>query len=306
MHNKRNVIVMFLLIMLSFAIITEVSAASEAEINGTGSNPSEISVDMNHDIASERNNENFMQNHVIDDVDDFQSHNDQNSFDKTPKDFGDNNRNENLYEHDMDLRPNNNQSGEFNHEDMFKPNEFRMFDNPLDSRSMDNFTEGMFKDRSMGDLQNGADNFKAPDLKNDNFINVPNNGELMNDVASKLVGLENMAPNFKKDDKNIPQDNMTGPRPMDGRDVPLDNMTGPRPMDDKNNTSVPVIPGDKNSSNMNPADINKNTKPIKLDKKSNKKAKVVKKAVKKAKSNKKTKMVLKKLPKKSNKERAKL
>ena len=45
MHDRRNVIVMFLLIMLSFAIISEVSAVSDAEADGTGSNLSMKSVD---------------------------------------------------------------------------------------------------------------------------------------------------------------------------------------------------------------------------------------------------------------------
>ena len=67
MHNKKNVIVMFLLIMLSFAIISEVSAASDAEADGTGFIES---VDMaNHGIDGERFDDRDMQDHDNDYVD---------------------------------------------------------------------------------------------------------------------------------------------------------------------------------------------------------------------------------------------
>lgn len=59
--------------MLSFAIISEVSATGNAEINGTVSNPSLGPTNIvEHDIAGERYD--AMQDHV----DDFKAHNEQN------------------------------------------------------------------------------------------------------------------------------------------------------------------------------------------------------------------------------------
>ena len=82
MNNKGNIIVMFLFVMLSFAIISEVSAVSDAEADGTGFDPSVKSVNMtDHDIAGERiGDDRFMQDHDIDYMDDLKSHNEQNSF----------------------------------------------------------------------------------------------------------------------------------------------------------------------------------------------------------------------------------
>ena len=281
MHNKRNVIVMFLLIMLSFAIITEVSAQGDAEIDGTGSDQSMISVDMpKHDDAGERFNEN-MQNHA---EDDFQSHNEQKSFNKTPDNPGDNNRNENLYEHDMDLKPDGDRKPLDNMSGLFGPDGDRK---PLDfNKSMENMTDFMFNDKPMGDLKNFTDNF-IPDLRDDNFTDVPKNGELMNDVVSKLIGLNNITHDLKKDDKNS-------------------SLINKKPVGEKNDESAPQIPGDKKSSDVWSDNISKNTKNLKIVKKSGKKTKVVKKSAKKVKSSKKAKKTNKKLAKKSKKERAKL
>lgn len=246
MNDKRNVIVMFLLIMLSFAIITEVSAASEAEINGTGPNSPVMSHDISqHDIASERYNENQMQDHF--DVDYFQSHDGQKSFDKTPQCSGDNKSNEILYKHNMDLKP---------------------VDNPKDLNQSPEF---MFNDNPMG-------NFNSSDLSDNNFTNLSKNGELMNNVVSNLMGLNNIAPNFKKDDLNVSPDSITDQKPVG----------------EKNNESAPSDNGSFN--------IVKNAKTQKIIKK----AKLAKKSNKKVKSIKKPKKVIKKLPKKSKKERAKL
>ena len=276
MYDKRNVIVMFLLSMLSFAIITEVSAtANDAEIDGTGSSHPIMSVDMaEHDIAGERNDD--MQGHV----DDFRSYNEQNPFDKTPGNLGDNKSNENLYEHDKDLKPDYdlNETGDFN---MFKPNQ-----KPLDfNKSMENFSE--FEDEPMFDLKNFTNNFNSPALRDSNFTDVSNRGELMDDIVSKLMGLNNIAPNFKKDGINISSDCQ-------------------KHVNEKNNASAPIIPGDKNSSDIGSDNINKSTKDLKKDKKSKDKAKNVKKSTKKVKSTKKSKKTNKKLAKKSKKERAKL
>lgn len=86
---------MFLFIMLSFAIITNVSAISAAEVNGATSDHALGQTNIvGHDVAGERSN--AMQSHV----DDLKSHNEQKSFDKSPKNIGDkNNRNVNLYGH---------------------------------------------------------------------------------------------------------------------------------------------------------------------------------------------------------------
>lgn len=103
MNNKRNIIVMFLFVMLSFAIISQVSAVSDAEADGTGFDPSVKSVNMNdHDIASERTDDKFMQDHDDDYMDDLKSPNEQNSFNNSPQ-FGDKNiENRNFYEHPVD------------------------------------------------------------------------------------------------------------------------------------------------------------------------------------------------------------
>ena len=289
MNDRRNVIVMFLLIMLSFAIITEVSAASEAEINGTGSSPPVMSHDINqHDIASERYNENQMQDHF--EEDDFQSHDGQKSFDKTPVDSGDNKSNEILYEYDMDFKPvgdskDLNQSPEFKFDDYKSNGVFDGF-KPMDNVSDDmsdkkhlNMTDFMFNDNHMG-------NFTSSDLKNNNFTDFSNNSELMSDVVSNLMGLNNIAPNFKKQDRNVSPNIITNQKSMD----------------EKNNESAPFISDGKNPSDNGSFSIDKNTKTQKIIKK----AKLAKKSNKNVKSIKKPKKVIKKLPKKSKKERAKL
>ena len=201
MHNKQNVVVMFLLIMLSFAIISEVSAVSDAEADGTGSNLSINSVNRtNHDNAGERFDDKGMQNHDNDYVDYFKSHNGQNSFNQSSNDFGDKNRNENLYEHDRDVKPDDNHG--FNESMSVMPESNRPSDNftdmfrpemnGTDFRPMENFT---------GD-KNGFEMFKhdnkSMDLRNNGSFNVPDReGELMDDVVSKLIGMNNISPNFK-------------------------------------------------------------------------------------------------------------
>lgn len=255
MHNKRNVVVMFLLIMLSFAIITEVSAHGDAEIDGTKSDQSMMSVDMpKHVDAGERFNEN-MQNHV--DADDFQSHNEQKSFNKTPADSGDNKRNENLYEHGMDVMPNCNATG---------------FEKPeCDGKQLDNFT----RDMNPFEMPNPDAKFNQPkDLRDNKSSNIQN-GELMDEVVSKLIGMNNISPNFKNNNS-----------------LPLKNKNDM-------NKSAPKDFADKNSSNMHKDSIKKDSKAVKKSKKAPKK---VKKTSKKVKSKKKPK----KTNKKSNKERAKL
>jgi len=280
MHNKKNVIVMFLLIMLSFAIISEVSAVSDAEADGTGSNLSINSVNRtNHDNAGERFDDKGMQNHDNDYVDYFKSHNGQNSFNQSSNDFGDKNRNENLYEHDRDVKPDDNHG--FNESMSVMPESNRPSDNFTDMfRPEMNGTDFKPMENFTGD-KNGFEMFKhdnkSMDLRNNGSFNVPDReGELMDDVVSKLIGMNNISPNFKKEDKKFPlKDNS-------------------KPMGD--NESAPQVPGDKKSSDMWKDNINK----------TNKNPKVVKKSSKKVKSLKKSKKAGKNLPKKFKRERAKL
>lgn len=270
MYDRRNVIVMFLLIMLSFAIITEVSAAGEAEINGTGPDPSMMPDGIaNPDIAGERFNENQMQDHF--DADDFQSHDGQKSCNKTPERSGDNKCNETLYEN-MDL----DKSPEFKHLDNMSNGMFdgvKPADNMSDGMFDENVSEFEFNHKALGESD-------SSDLRNNNFTDLTNNGELMNDVVSNLIGLNNLAPNFSKNDRNVSHNNAKDSKPMG----------------DKGNESAPLISGGKNTSDIGSFNIDKNTKAQKIIKKSNKKVKSIKKP----------KKVNKKIFKKSKKERAKL
>lgn len=273
MHDKKNVIVMFLLIMLSFAIISEVSAASQAEGDGTGFDPN-----IKHDVSSERIE---VQNHV----DDFKSHNEQNSFNKSMENFQDDNRNENLYNRgDMNNQAPNDRFEEFNHEDNFGNFNQSQRDVPQDKPlNDDGFNKSQVNDmRSMddinmskpvGDFNLSSDKFNpSDDLRNNVSFDVPNGEELMNDVISKLIGLNNISPNIKKDGDKLPNKNNDG-----------------------NNALACHIPGEKNSSDMPAKGINKNNNLPKQLKKTNKKVKITKKS----------KKVNKKLPKKFKKERAK-
>ncbi len=257
MHDRRNVVVMFLLIMLSFAIISEVSAVSDAEADGTGSNLSMKSADMaNKDIACERFGDGDIQNHDDDFGFDFKSHDEQKSFDKTPGDSGDNRSNENLYKHKMDIKPED--DGRLDNNtgfDMFKPPVNESFD---------------MKHK-----------FDEPNGLMDNKSIPPQNGDLMDDVVSKLIGMNNISPNFKNNQKS--------------------------PLNDKNNNeSAPMDHGDKNSSDLGNDDIKKKSKVVKKSDKKHKKAKTTKKTSKKVKYHKKAKKANKNLAKKSIKERAKL
>lgn len=280
MHNKMNVIVMFLLIMLSFAIISEVSAASQADADGTGFDPN-----IKHDVSSERIE---VQNHV----DDFKSHNEQNSFNKSMENFQDDKRNENLYEHgDMNNQTPNDRLEEFNQEDSFGHFNQSQRDVPQDKPLNDNgFNKSQVNDmvpkdginmsehrdmKPMGDFNVSSDKFNSPnDLRNNMSFDVPHGKELMDDIISKLIGLNNISPNIKKDEK-----------------IPYKNNAS-------NNALAPQIPGEKNSSDMWTKSINKNNNLPKQLKKTNKKVKITKKS-------KGLKKVNKKLPKKFKKERAK-
>jgi hypothetical protein len=290
MNDKRNVVIMFLLIMLSFAIISEVSAVSDAEADGTGFSLSVKSVDMaDHDIAGERFGDRDMQNHDDDFIDDFKSHNEQNSFNQSPNHFGDDKRNEYLYEHNMDVKPDGDRP--LDNDSMFRPDGDMPLENctgfdgfkPMGNASQfDSFkpdgNDIMFKhDENMSfDMK---DKFMQPkDLRDNKSIPVQN-GELMDDVVSKLIGMNNISPKFKNNQKS--------------------------PLNDNKNKSKPQGPGDKNSSDMPKDDIKKNPKVVKKSNKNTKKAKAAKKTSKKVKS-KKAKKTNKKLAKKSTKERAKL
>ena len=275
MNNKRNIIVMFLFVMLSFAIISEVSAVSDAEANGTGLDLPIQSVDMtNHDIAGESNNR-FMQNHDNDYMDDLKSHNEQNSFNNSPQ-LGDKDiENKNFYEHENGMfKPDDNGTLDFNRSmGMFKPDDNGTLDF---NKSMD-----MFK--PMGDKPL---NDSSVNLRNNNGTAVPN-GEAVKNVAPDL-----------KDGKN-----MTGPKPMDN----VSKQTGfnKTPVMAKNIENNKKAPTDKKPK----AKAAKNTKSKTVKKvKSVKKTKNSKvKSVKKV-NNSKSKAIEKSkmLNKKSTKERAKL
>lgn len=299
MNNKRNVIVMFLFVMLSFAIISEVSAGSDAEADGTGFDVSG-SVDVTtHDIASERNNQ-FMQNHENDHGDNLKSHNEQNSFNNSPEFKGDNNiENRNFYEQNLPFNDGNKSLGFNESVDLFKQDDKINFDDlKSHDKPMDNFNMSNDKFNS------------SMDLRNNNFTAVPM-GEARNDIIPKFNDSNNM-PNFKNDDKNL-----SGPI-KDSKIIP-DNVSNQHVVDDRN------------KSHMLPADIVKKSDNIKLDKKpknakhklvkkvKKNKSKVIKKSkvVKKPKNNKsktankpkfvkKPKNLNKNSQKKSKKERAKL
>ena len=139
--------------------------------------------------------------------------------------------------------------------------------------------------------KNGFEMFKhdnkSMDLRNNESFNVPDReGELMDDVVSKLIGMNNISPNFKKEDEKFPLNNNS--KPM------------------RDNESAPQVFGDKKSSDMWKDNINKSNKDPKVVKKSSKKVKTDKKSSKKVKSLKKSKKAGKNLPKKFKRERAKL
>lgn len=270
---------MFLFVLLSFAIVSEVSAVSDAEADGTGFDPIVKSVAItNHDFASEREN---MQNQDNDFDDEFKFHNEQNSFNNAPNNNGDNNiENEHLYEHDMNDKESDKDDFDF------KGTDLDVMHKPLDNMSDMNPMGGP-RDFNMSDMNpvDGANSSYPPkDLRDNNFPPVPN-GEGRDEVVSNLSGLNKISP----DVKDIKKDNMTDQKPMDNPDV---NHPG---IYQKNKSSV--LP--KNTKN------NKNIK--KVSKAKNKKVKSVKKPkAKKTKSVKKPKKMKKSLKKNSKKERAKL
>lgn len=146
---------------------------------------------------------------------------------------------------------------DFNQNDSMPPRE----DVPLDNNSMFGPNgNGSFDIKPM-DLN--IPNNSSMNLRDNNFTN--RTGELMDDVVSNLIGLNNIAPKIKDDKKN---------------------MTNPPEWDNKN-ASAPQVPGDKNSSNMW-SDSIKDNKDSKVVKKSNSK-KVTKKSNKKVKNSKKAK-----------------
>ena len=231
MNNKRNVIVMFLFVMLSFAIISEVSAVSDAEADGTGFDPSVKSVDMtNHDFAGERDN---MQDHDNDFDDEFESHNEQNSFDKAPDFNGDQSiRNENFYEHDMN--DNDSKKDDFDFRDMDAR------EKPLDN--MSGFGPEIPENFNMtGEMPMDNMSGFAPG-------DVP--------VDRPLDNMSGFAPGDMPVDR--PLDNMSGFAPGDVPvDRPLDNMSGFAPEN---------MPGDFNMSDARPIDdINGNSSNFKFD-----------------------------------------
>ena len=92
---------------------------------------------------------------------------------------------------------------------------------------------------SMRPMDMPKDNFtgaKDIDLRNNNATAVPNKGEAIRDVMSKLIGLDRIAPNFKED-KNLSNNQ----KPSDNRNAPVskdDNMSRNGPV--ANNNSRPI------------------------------------------------------------------
>ena len=225
---------MFLFVMLSFAIISEVSASGNAEINGTGFDPSFKSDMLNHDM-----NGKFIQDRD-DAVGDYNSHNEQKSFDRSSQFQGDQNRgNENLYEQNgeksNDKTPlesdRGNDKGNFEDNHRFDGDKYidrQSIDVPMDNfagdRSMDlprgNFSgmngnvpmdvpRGNFSDMSgpmdlsrgnFSDMSRPRDNgsgLKPMDLRNNNLNAVQNKGEVMGNVMANFMGLNKIAPAIK-------------------------------------------------------------------------------------------------------------
>lgn len=226
MNNTRNVIVMFLFIVLSFAIISEVSATSDAGINGTGSDHPIESIDMStNDVA--RENDNFMQ----DPADDLESINEQKSFDKSPRFDGDNMGNENLYEHDMDKKPNGDRPFEFDHDNK-GPLEGNnsLGDGP---RDVPNDDENKF---------NSSDN-----LRDDKFLAVHKNGEAKDDVMSKFN--DSGKNNPKPIDKNVSDAKAIVNKNTSKDQLPMKNSKKFSPIKNNTKKSIPKNNAKKTSKN---------------------------------------------------------
>ena len=259
---------MFLFIMLSFAIISEVSAVSDAEISGTGHGPSIETNIINHNITGGSGNVNFMQNHE-NGIGDSYSHNEQKSFDQSPSVNGDRNSNENLYEHEGDFKSNGEKSLDYNKAsnynqnkaDEFKANDkmdYHCDNNPMDlprdfgadnQKAMDlpsDITNQKNMNIPIGNISFGNNNQKPMDLPRDNFTDMDGQKhmDVPRDNFSGVKPMGNMSDMMPMD---VPMGNMSDMRPMDVpmgnmSDVrPMDNFTNLRPMDlrDNNSTAVP-------------------------------------------------------------------
>ena len=199
MNNKKNIIVMFLLVMLSFAIISEVSAASDAEADGTGLDPSIVDTHVNGERMGH----------------DLKSQNEQNSFNNTSEG---NVEHKKLYEHGVgdnycELPLNNtsefdvckkfdgNESFGFNKSGDIKSFEFRKFEDVNFNKSFDHLKNN-FSDFNEMDM-----NFTVNKFNNNHTKVVQNNGEALSDVIPDLMGLEKIAPNIKKDNSSAKKTN---------------------------------------------------------------------------------------------------
>lgn len=180
MYINKNIIVIFLFIMLSFAIISEVSAGSDAKTYGMEFNSSAESVTMTqHDLTDK-----FDNNHNLADEDKFQ--NQHGSF-KNYSQFD-----EELNGDSGDCPDNLSIVHDCHDDDKFFDGEF-----PIDF----NFTDGdKVQNKHMPINFNFSINDPVGDLSDSTSIIVPN-AELMNNVISDLMGLNNIAPNLKKYDK---------------------------------------------------------------------------------------------------------
>lgn len=248
--------------MLSFAIISEVSAASDAEPSGTGSNPHVIPSDHsgNTDIC-ERNND--MSVEIPDDAEDYSGPHDDYSFNESEDDFEDEDLDDDFEDVDFDDDESDNESFDFDYD---------IHDQPLVILAHD---------------KNMTDNLK------DNKNPAAPRDEVMGDIVDKLIGLDNIAPNIKE---NKSKNNINSSKPV------VDERTQPPFDADKNNSFDPGIVSVNNTAKTLNIDkkVKPQSKKLKHTKKTKKVIKKPKKT-KKIINKKSKKASAKKSPKKQSK-----
>ena len=209
MHNKRNIVLLFLIIMLSFAIVSEVSAVAvdEAEPAESGLNEEYGSFHSSDpQIPSERFHE-VSQGSFDDSVDAPHSDNNQNSLRPVP---GGTNENMNLYEQmpleqispdaesqkpqrdfdASDINPDekmNDAPMDFNHDSGFKNND-----------SIDDAPELMDKmpKRPVEDIFFNGSDLRFNDADAPGFMD-NEDGEAFGEITSELIAMENISRYFK-------------------------------------------------------------------------------------------------------------
>ena len=264
---------MFLFIMLSFAIISEVSAVDDAEISGTGHDPSIKTNIRNHNIAGESNDDGFMQNHE-NDIGDYFSHNEQKSFNQPPRMIGDKNSDENLYEYDGDVKSNGDVSFDSNeavNNNQNNANDFRQ-NNEIDAHRDDNNAMDFPRDSRVNNnhVMNLPGDFNVKNQKDIDLPSDVNNQKKMNIPMDNVsfIGNNQKAMDLPKDDFNGLNDHKTIGFPKDNfsdidkkpLDVVVGNMSGMKPMDlprdnfsDIDKKPLDVVVG--NMSGMKPMDL---------------------------------------------------